>query len=155
MAGGIFIDKPFSFNIKCVIFAVIVILFYWLISANTVYLMFPVIFIISYVSMAWYDFKYDCNDKLYSGIYSPISTTNSIFKPQLRKIQTSRSVKDQEEIYLRNVYILHAVAIAPLFIFTSWRSYKKTGEGIFLVSFMVALIAEIYHSYRFFNPRDK
>lgn len=70
MAGGIYVNRPFSFKIKCIIFAFTMIALYWLTARfsnkKPNFLLFPLIFIIAYVAMAWYDLAYNCSDQLYS-----------------------------------------------------------------------------------------
>ena len=46
--------------------------------------MLIVIFVLSYVAMAWYDYKYNCDTKMYSGKNLGANTIDAIFKPQRR-----------------------------------------------------------------------
>jgi hypothetical protein len=78
MSGGISNEQPFRLNMKCLIFSSIMIGLYFIISSNPMYIMIPIIFIISYVAMAWYDVQYSCSDKLYSGIEGPVELLESI-----------------------------------------------------------------------------
>jgi hypothetical protein len=63
MAGGLF-GKPFAFNIKCIIFSLIIMaLFLYSPKIKNNYVLYGIlfiIFIISYVAMAWYDYFFDC-----------------------------------------------------------------------------------------------
>jgi hypothetical protein len=63
MAGGIFPNYPFELNIKCVIFSAIIIglFFYCPPDMNIFWKIFIsfVLFVIAYVALAWYDYKFD------------------------------------------------------------------------------------------------
>jgi hypothetical protein len=169
MSGGIYIDKPFQFNLKCVLFAFAIIALYVTSTrsgasrekanqSSTNYYMLPFIFILSYVALSWYDHMYDCSDKLYSGLYGPSAPFDSPFKPQVPKIL--ESIENQEEHYRRNLYLMHAFAIAPIFLFVSWKLWSIESEkglsgnpGIPALAFSIALFGFGYHSFRFFYPR--
>lgn len=63
MAGGIFPGAPFRFNIKCVVFTLIVAGGYWFLPAKNIWMLgfflwFP------YLALAWYDWSYACQDRL-------------------------------------------------------------------------------------------
>lgn len=64
MAGGLF-GRPFAFNIKCIIFSLIIIsIFFYKPTIQNNYLAYGVrfgLFVISYVAMAWYDSVYNCD----------------------------------------------------------------------------------------------
>lgn len=63
MAGGIFPGHPFEFNIKCIIFTALLAGGYWYLPhKNTLVLIFLLWF--PYIAMAWYDYMYDCRNKL-------------------------------------------------------------------------------------------
>ena len=141
MAGGIFIDQPFSFNMKCVVFGLVLALLYWFLPRRNYIILF-FIFILSYIILAWYDHFYECKyDKLYSGynIIGP-AVIDSIFKPQ----PIRNELKDQEKIYLRNVYIFHTFIIAPFLIYVG---YKNKGN-IFKIILILGIIALLYHGFR-------
>ena len=63
MSGGIYPNYPFELNPKCVIFSIIIIgLFFYQPPNMNIYWKLVttfVLFVISYVSMAWYDYKFD------------------------------------------------------------------------------------------------
>jgi hypothetical protein len=63
MAGGIFPGAPFTFNIKCVIFSVALAGGYWFAPAKNYFVLFFLLWF-PYLAMAWYDYMYDCRDKL-------------------------------------------------------------------------------------------
>ncbi len=81
MAGGIFVNQPFHPNIKCIVFSIVLMISYWFLPKSNPF-MLPLIFVIAYVSMAWYDHMYNCDMKMYGGKYG--GYLSSPFKPQRR-----------------------------------------------------------------------
>lgn len=143
-------------NIKCIIYSITMMALYWLIPKKNVFLL-PVIFVASYVAMAWYDQIYACNRKLYSGSFSPISTIDTIFKPQ--KIEVPKEDKDlfvppeeQERLYLRNVYLFHLMTVVPLLVYVGYKG-SSTDPRAYGAVLGIATIAGLYHTMRLFNPR--
>lgn len=63
MSGGIFPGRPFAWNIKCIIFTALVAGGYWVLPPKNIYALFFLLWI-PYVAMAWYDYSYDCKDKI-------------------------------------------------------------------------------------------
>jgi hypothetical protein len=148
MSGGIFVDKPFSPNLKCIIFALLMVLFYWISSHIGIvyYWLFPLIFVVSYILLAWYDYLYNCSDKMKSGRFG---IADSIFKPQLRTQAVSNPI-NQEKMYQRNVYLFHIIIALPLIMYVSYLSYINTEyKGISALTFGLALVGFIYHLFRF------
>ena len=63
MSGGIFPNYPFHFNIKCILFTLLIVLGYWYFpSKNIIVLLF--LLWIPYIALAWYDYSYHCIDKM-------------------------------------------------------------------------------------------
>jgi len=161
MAGGIYVNRPFSPNIRCLIFAFTMIGLYWLTarfsSKKPNYWLFPLIFIIAYIAMAWYDVGYNCSDRLYSGDTGVASVFDSIFKDQLRDRQDNKdSVLDQEKIYQRNVYLFHILMIVPILLYVGIQGVrgKLSGKDWYVVLIVLAVGALVYHGYRLFKPRQ-
>lgn len=75
MSGGIYVNKPFALNMKCVIFGVILIASYFMTSCDPNYFIPFLIFIVAYIAMAWYDYMYDCKINLYPANMSLPQTT--------------------------------------------------------------------------------
>jgi hypothetical protein len=160
MAGGIYIEKPFSPNITCIVFAFAMIAFYWLSARFSCgkpnYLMFPLIFIIAYVALAWYNLGYDCSSILYSGKSGPAAVFDSIFKPQLRTQEHKEgTVLNQERVYQRNVYLFHVLLVTPILGYVGVQGMrgKLNGRDWYVVLLVLALAVLVYHGYRFFKPR--
>ena len=80
MGGGLF-GTPLYLNLKCIIFSIILIIVYYLphphSTAHNIVFLF-LLGVSAYISMAWYDVLYDCNDRLKPTILGSISKP---FKP--------------------------------------------------------------------------
>lgn len=63
MAGGVFPGYPFEPNWKCVWFTAIIAGGYWVLPPKSLWVLF-LLLILPYVAMAWYDYAYDCKNKL-------------------------------------------------------------------------------------------
>ena len=63
MAGGIFPGAPFTFNIKCVIFSAMLAGGYWFLPPKNLFVLFFLLWF-PYLAMAWYDYMYECRNKL-------------------------------------------------------------------------------------------
>ena len=154
MAGGIFVDQPYHPNPKCLLFSVVMIASYWFTSSNKNYYLLPVIFVISYVAMAWYDYMYNCDLIMYSGTAIGPNTIDAIFKPQRRdEIHEGKNLsKNQEEEYLRRVYLFHVIAISPILLYVGYYG-TKSNEKLFPVILSLGGISILYHGFRLFYPR--
>lgn len=154
MAGGIFVDQPFYLNPKCVVISIFCMICYWFLPYRNPF-MLPIIFLISYILIAWYDYLYNCEQMMYSGT-SPLNTT-AWAKPQRRTENTNNNIgvkisKNQEEIYKKKIYGLHFLFIAPLLFYLGY--YKnKSNPYIWPVVGTISLMVLVYHGLRIFYPR--
>jgi hypothetical protein len=146
MSGGIFVNRPFAFNLKCIVFGFALVMGYW--AAATApqvnFWLFPLIFVLGYVAMAWYDELYNCSDRLRSGRYGVVSVADTIFKPQLRGI--SDSADDQEYLHKRNLYMFHSFIAMPLIMYVT---YGRGGAAT--LAFGLALLGFVYHLFSLFT----
>jgi len=155
MAGGIFVDQPFHPNPKCLIFGFLLMAAYWFLPATRNWIMLPVIFVVGYVAMAWYDYLYKCDVVMKSGTSIGLNTLDSIFKPQRRNEPTKEKEKllpNQEAAYLRHVYLFHILAVVPLLAYIG---FKRNHANPMIYPVVIALsgIALLYHLTRLFYPR--
>ena len=141
MAGGIFTDRPFEANPKCIIYSIIVIVFYYLIAEKFNPWMTIPIFIVSYVSLAWYDHLYSCNTTMKTG-NSPIGlgTLDSIFKPSEGNL-----LNDQQHAYKKKTYLFHLAVVVPMLLYVGYKG-NQTDRRIYPVMLSFGLIAGMYHS---------
>jgi hypothetical protein len=156
MAGGIFVDQPFYLNPKCVVISIFCMICYWFLPYRN-FFMLPVIFSVSYILIAWYDYIYNCDMKMYSGT-SPLNIT-SWAKPQMRNRKEENEnnkvilSKNQESVYKKKVYALHFLFIAPLLFYLG--IYKnKSNKNIWSVVGAMSIIILMYHGMRLFYPRE-
>ena len=63
MPGGIFPGAPFKFNIKCIIFSLALAGGYWYLPPKNFWVLFFLLWF-PYIALAWYDYSYNCRDKL-------------------------------------------------------------------------------------------
>ena len=63
MAGGLFPGHPFSLNVKCIIFTAVLAAGYWFAPHKNLWVLAFLIWF-PYIALAWYDYMYDCRDKL-------------------------------------------------------------------------------------------
>jgi hypothetical protein len=157
MASGIFVEKPFHPNLKCVIFGLILMILYWFVPRINNVFMLPIIFVLAYVSMAWYDYLYDCNSIMRSGSWVGPNTIDSIFKPQRRGENDTKYdikfVQNQEQAYLSRVYLFHVLAVVPVLLYAGLKG-NNADERIFQVLTVYGIVALLYHGTRMFLPRQ-
>ena len=150
MAGGIFVDQPFYANPKCILFALTIMLIYWFSPQEKSPYMLPVLFVVSYVAMAWYDYAYNCDTPLLSGYSIGPNTFDAIFKPQdISEDKIPDDVKlrdDQIWEYRRRVYLFHILAILPMIIYVGYNG-SASDERIFPALKWTGAFGLIYHVY--------
>ena len=142
MSGGLF-KRPFVLNIKCIIFSLIIMILFLYkptIKSNIILgITLVIIFVISYVALAWYDYYYDCQllplqrgDKSLTGIFKPEVHSQ-------KQIDKSNTKKGHMLIYLS-----HIIFIVPLLLYIS---YYKNKVNVFIYPILIALavFTLIYH----------
>ena len=142
MSGGLF-GRPFVLNIKCIIFSLIIMILFLYkptIKSNLVLgITLIIIFVISYVALAWYDYYYECRllplqrgSKSLTGLLKP--------EPHSQKqIDHSNTKKGNMLIYLS-----HIIFIVPLLLYISY--YKnKVNKFIYPILIALAVFTLIYH----------
>lgn len=139
MAGGIFTDRPFEPNMKCIWFSIFLIIAYVYVAASVNYYMLPIIFIVAYVGLAWYDYAYDCDNSMKTGYASPTGAA-SILKPQQLDSQY------QTQQYKKYTYLFHVAAVVPLLGYIAYRG-KDTSDDLFKTLGGTAAIAGLYHGF--------
>ena len=145
----IYIKKDFSLNPKCLILSTMLVGLYSYVAynpANAYYginpLIFVLIYLFSYVGLAWYDEYFECR----SGIMQTgvgengqkiIINPDSIFKPRAH---------DQPIYYQRAVYTFHLLMVAPLMMYIG---YYGLNSSSFATTFLggMGIMAALYHGY--------
>jgi hypothetical protein len=154
MYGGIFTDKTFEFNLKCIVISLFLGVAYWL-SPSQSPIVLVMILIMSYLAISWYDPLYDCSHKMKSGQCTP----RSIFKYQDRDSNNMRKVPPPEYTYLRLVYMTHLFIIAPLVLYCAAVGYSKTkgeefNQFMFATLLSAGALATVYHRFILMYPRQ-
>jgi len=117
MGGGLF-GTPLYLNPKCLVFSAFVCIIYWLphpkaLSHNLV--MAFLLATAAYISLAWYDVLYDCNDHLGPTILGWMSMP---FKPkEYRDKFNALPVKYQKIVRTVDIAVLGLVAFALVYPF--------------------------------------
>mgnify|MGYP001047184970 CR=1 FL=1 len=144
MGGGLF-GKPFQLNIKCIIFSLIIMsLFLYKPNLQTnlgLYSTLFIVFVISYVVMAWYDYFYDCqNLPLKRGKMS----VTGLFKPPIySKEQLSPDTHSANKKLI--IYTSHILLIVPLLLYIAIYKNKINPITYPLVA-VLAVFTLLYHS---------
>ena len=124
MGGGLF-GTPLYLNPKCLIFSAIILIIYWLPHPNTIAHNIVMGFLLAtsaYISLAWYDYLFDCNDILKPTLFSWLSKP---FKPKEYQDAYQRlPLKYQKIIHSFDIFVLVIILITFMypFIYTYLRS---------------------------------
>ena len=125
MGGGLF-GTPLYLNVKCLVFSAILLIIYWLPHPSTIYHNIVMAFLIgtsAYISLAWYDVLYDCNDRLKPTFLGWLSKP---FKPKEYNDQYNELPMKYKKI-IRNIDIAVLVIILVTFLYPFFfqRKMKK------------------------------
>jgi len=115
MGGGIF-GTPLYLNIKCIIFSIAIVLIYYLPKPKSRVhniIMILLIATSAYISLAWYDYIYDCNDKLKPTIFGWFSKP---FKPPRYSEEYDKLPVKYKKI-IRTIDILLLLFIVGMFVY--------------------------------------
>lgn len=136
MAGGIYSDRPFSVNPKCLAVAGLTVIVAEMINHFGWHIIFdPILFVLVYVGLAWYDHAYNCSDKLQTGKYGPTGPFGSIWKPG--------KTKEDMPYHIRNVRIFHIVVLTMILYVAFARG--KSPDWVFLLLGVIAGVGILYH----------
>lgn len=125
MSGGIFPGQPFAWNIKCIIFTIILAAGYWYLPPKNMYIL---IFLLwsPYVALAWYDYSYDCKDKMMPTVFPFGRKIFLPFKPEGYKKEFEKLPKEQIETMNKVDHIFTWTILILLILF-----YYKYGSRFF------------------------
>lgn len=149
MAGGLF-GRPFTFNVKCIIFSMICMaLFLYKPTIQNQYVLYGTLFIIftvAYVAMAWYDYYFNCDLlPLRKGKYS----LQQYIKPPPHK--PKKQVEHQDKAIDKRmrrmlIYAGHILFIVPLLAYLAL--YKtKVNPMIYPLLGVLAVFTLGYHGF--------
>jgi len=117
MGGGLF-GTPLYLNPKCLVFSAFILAVYFLPHPNTSAHNFVMGFLLAtsaYISLAWYDELFDCNDRLRPTLFSWLSKP---FKPKGYQEEYDRlPLKYKKIIHWFDVAVLSIVFITFMYPF--------------------------------------
>tara|TARA_Y100000817_G_scaffold132245_1_gene103559 strand:+ start:22 stop:672 length:651 start_codon:yes stop_codon:yes gene_type:complete len=151
MAGGLF-GRPFALNEKCIVFSLIIMIIFLFkpnFKSNIVlYVTLFIIFVISYVAMAWYDYFYDCRLlPLKRGKYG----ITGLFKPPPhvaeKQVEQKKLTKLESKRTGMIIYLSHILLFVPILCYVAY--YKQnSGDGAFSILVALAIFTAGYHAMR-------
>jgi len=122
MGGGLF-HTPLYLNVKCLIVSLFVVIVYFLPHPANRYHLFVAVFLLAtatYISIAWYDVLYDCNDRLGPTLFGWMS--KGLKPPEYREKYDTLPLKYKKIIRTFDIVVLGLVVFAFVYPFlVSWR----------------------------------
>lgn len=152
MSGGIFDGYPFTLNIKCIIFSFIIMIIYSFrppaLSIAPQMLVYFLIFVVSYVSLAWYDYYYGCSQLPLQR--STTGITHHLKPPVYDKEKQTDHMFSQKELDKNHttIYALHIFLIVPLLVYMGYKR-NKTSIMAFNLLLVLAAFTAVYHGVKF------
>jgi hypothetical protein len=146
MAGGIF-GKPFALNEKCIAFSLIImaLFLYKPNITNNIHLSIVlfIIFVVSYVSMAWYDYYFGCS---ILPLKSGHSSITGKLKPKDKMEKQITHEEDKTDIKHKHllIYMSHILFISPLLIYIGIKK-SKVNPITYPLLVVLALFTMMYH----------
>jgi hypothetical protein len=155
MAGGLF-GQPFALNVKCVIFSLIIIGVF-LVCPGTLlhkpYLLAVVLFVLfvmSYVALAWYDHYFNCKTlPLEKGKYS----FTDVFKPPTNTYP-QKDTKDKRRRTNTLIYVSHLLFIAPFIAYIAY-AQETTKPQAYVLLGVLGVFTVFYHGIQLINTTKK
>ncbi len=153
MAGGLFSNYPFELNIKCVIFSVIIIgLFFYQPPDMNIYwklLVSFILFVISYVAMAWYDYKFDCQKLALKKSSSSVGITG-LFKPPAHsesQLDRKKMTPQEKDLDWALINLYHLLILTPNLLYVGINKNDSNQLSIILLIINFAF-GILYHGVR-------
>jgi len=117
MGGGLF-GTPLYLNLKCIVFSLVILVIYWLPHPDNIGHTIVMGFLLAssaYISLAWYDVLYDCNDRLGPTFFSWMAQN---FKPAIYgKRYNALPLKYKKRIRTFDIFVLVILVFAFLYPF--------------------------------------
>ena len=110
------------------------------------------LFVISYVSMAWYDYKFDCQKLALKKSTSSVGITGYLKPPAYTPSQLDRNkmTKSESDLDWALINMYHLVILTPLFLYVGLNKEKSSNitDILLIANFTFGII---YHIVRVFN----
>ena len=145
MAGGIFGDRPFVLNPKCILFALICMALFLVRPTfghpAVAFAALMAVFWAAYIAMAWYDYYFNCDiEPLRKGTLS----AQGLLKPPAHVPEAQHRPMDTSR-HMTVIYLLHIAVIVPLIGYIAIRG-KRTPPAAFWLLGAIATFTLGYHS---------
>ena len=116
MAGGIFPGHPFEFNMKCILFTAAIAGGYWFLPPKNFWVLFFLLWF-PYIAIAWYDYSYNCRDKLGPSVVPFGRYIWLPFKPQGYKDEFNKMADQQIQVMNKVDHLVGWTALISLLVF--------------------------------------
>jgi hypothetical protein len=117
MGGGLF-GTPLALNPKCLVFSLCILIVYWMPHPPSIFHEFVMGFLLAtsaYISIAWYDVLYNCNDRLKPTLFGWLSKS---FKPPEYSAEYDKlPLQTKKTIRMVDITVLIIVFITFLYPF--------------------------------------
>lgn len=123
MAGGIFPGKPFEFNVKCIVFTLALAGGYWWLPPRNRWVL-ALLMWLPYVAMAWYDYAYDCSNKMQPTIVPFGRYVFLPFKPPGYKARYETMAQAQKDAMARLDHVVGWTLLASVAAWLVLRSSR-------------------------------
>jgi hypothetical protein len=160
MAGGLF-GKQFAINPKCIVFSILImaLFLYKPVFKNkiTLGLTLFVIFVVSYVAMAWYDAFFDCRilplQRGSQGITTKLKPLPHM--PEKQEPKTSDKLEGEDARKNKTlVYLMHVIIVVPLLAYIG--IYRKSINPItYPILIALAVFTAAYHGLQLMYVSNK
>jgi len=146
MAGGLF-GKPFVINEKCIVFSLIImaLFLYKPNIKNNIHLgiILFVIFVVSYVAMAWYDYYFGCD---ILPLKRGRTSITGLFKPKHKMEKQITHKEDKTDKISKHmlIYMSHILFIVPFLIYIGIKK-DKVNQATYPLLIVLALFTLMYH----------
>ena len=150
MAGGLF-GKPFALNPKCIVFSIIIMaifLFKPVFKSNvTLGITLFLIFVLSYVAMAWYDAFFDCRilplQRGSAGITTKLKPPPHM--PEKQEPNTTDKLEGEDARKNKTlIYLMHVILVVPILAYIG--IYRKSVNPMtYPILIALAVFTAAYH----------
>lgn len=122
MSGGVYPGRPFAFNVKCIVFTAAVAGGYWLLPPRQWWVL-AVLLWLPYIAMAWYDYSYDCRDKMQPTLIPFGRYMFLPFKPPGYQAEFGKMAQAQKDAMDR---VDHVAGWTLVSIVAAWALYRAS-----------------------------
>lgn len=120
MSGGVYPGRPFAFNVKCIAFTAVVAGGYWFLPPRQWWVL-AVLLWLPYIAMAWYDYSYECRDKMQPTLVPFGRYLFLPFKPPGYQAEFGRMAQAQKDAMDR---VDHVAGWTLVSVVVAWALYR-------------------------------